>query len=70
MNRDTRRSSAGLSLRPALLAAGAAATLLAGCGDMSSAGAPMRDGAGRPIDPIYGTVEPGWSMGTGGGGGM
>jgi hypothetical protein len=57
-------------LWPMLIALMAMSALLAGCGDVSPSYGPasVRDSAGRPVDPVYGTVLPGWSMGTGGGG--
>ena len=53
-------------VRPALLAAGivSVAMLLGGCsatqGPLFGPESP-RDGAGRPVDPIYGTPLPGYA---------
>jgi hypothetical protein len=46
----------------------AAALFLAGCGDTHPLYGPNspRDGAGRPVDPIYGTPLPGTPGGNGG----
>ena len=64
--------SASPPLRPRLLMMMAMALLLAGCAEASTAGRPGAplNGAGQPVDPVYGTSVPGTPMTTGGGGGM
>jgi hypothetical protein len=50
-------------------AAIAAMLLLAACNDTHPLFGPNtpRDGAGRPVDPVYGIPLPGTSLGNGGG---
>jgi hypothetical protein len=55
-------------LQPVPITLVALAMLLAGCGDTQPLYGPEtpRDGAGRPVDPIYGTSLPGTPAGNGG----
>lgn len=61
---------AGQPWRRAMIrtALAAVAVLLAGCTDAHPLYGPNspRDGAGRPVDPIYGTLLPGSPSGYGG----
>lgn len=62
---DVNRTSMRAALLIALVAASA---LLWGCNDAHPLYGPdtPRDGAGRPVDPIYGTPIPGTPSGGGG----
>ena len=69
MNRALPEASRAPRLRPVPIALVAVAILLAGCNDPNPFYGPdtPRDGAGRPVDPIYGTSLPGTQAGNGGG---